>query len=135
MSALLESITLGQAVTALAAIGSAVVVVAGLWWRSARAYSSVSETLKGKAEQSAVDAMREAQRERCAACRREVDAALERKASKAEVIEHTATLAEHRESLAAIRAEMSALSKGIDGVREDLRRLTDRLERWMEREP
>lgn len=127
VSALLEAITIGQA---LGAAGGLSVAGVGIGWVVRQ-----NRRIDGKAEQAALEELRECQRERCAACRREVDAALERKASKAEVIEHTATLAEHRESLAAIRAEMSALSKGIDGVREDLRRLTDRLERWMEREP
>lgn len=66
---------------------------------------------------------------------REIAEQLERKASKSEVIEHSAALAEHRESIAVLRAELGALSKGIDSIRDDLRTLTARLERWMEPRP
>ncbi len=137
VSAPLDSITLGQAVTALSVAGSAAIVLAGIWWRSARAYSSASELLKGKAEQSAVDAatkkfeadlsaLRESQRERCAACRKEVDAELEHKASKSEVIAHAQMLAEQGKALAVIQTEMAGIGKRVDELRDMVRQLLER---------
>ena len=134
VSAPLDSITLGQAVTALTAIGTAVVVVAGLWWRSARAYSSLSELLKGKAEQGAVDAMREAQRERCAACRKNLDEALDRKASKAEVIAHGNEIASLARAQAVAEANAKATSDKLDDLKETMHGIAEKLERLLERQ-
>lgn len=64
----------------------------------------------------------------------EMLAALDRKASKQEVIDHGVALSEHRESIAVTRTEMVGLRETLTGLREDFRALSSKIERWMERE-
>ena len=82
--------------------------------------------INGKASADDLEAAHEDSRQHCAQCRREVDAEIARRAGE---------VAEQREAIAVLRAELSALGRGIDSLRGDVGRLTDRLERWMEREP